>query len=103
MNFKKTIKEKIENAKNQLIAIKQKADFNSYDDNLTLSKLYGEIEAYQDCLTQFSVTLAYALDTYKRIQKSLKQLREPKNDKTLMQERTSALIEFIEMLLKDDE
>lgn len=102
MKFKPTIKEKIENAKRQ-VEIINKSGSNTYTDNISLARLYGEIEAYQDALTIFSVALAYPLDTYKMIKKSLKQLRESKNNKTLMQERTSAIIEFIEMFLQEDE
>lgn len=47
-NYEKLLEEKIENAKK-----KQNPYFKTYDDYLTLSKLYGEIEAYQDALNEY--------------------------------------------------
>lgn len=106
MNFKKTIKEKIENAKNQSFALNKRLHADEISQefyNHQISILTGEVEAYQDCLTHFSVTIAYLLDTYKRALKSLKQLREPAKEKEAMKNHLMGSISTLELLLKSDE
>ena len=52
-NYEKLLQEKIANAEIEVSRHRVKDNFNSYTDNLGLSRLYGEIEAYTDALIEY--------------------------------------------------